>query len=239
MDSERQISNNENKKSEPKIKEGVDFVFEQNPGLASAAYEVLGFNNKLLSKVQFESILASPEANRIWESLLRQGIAKKIESGYKTIKKTITLEQEQQAKEIYSKYLDTIFSESKVKNIAYHDYDNEGKQFKETRTGIFTTGNNNWWQKGKYKYSLLINVLSPKIINTGINSDTAREFFSNPVNNDYDTLITLGLNDIDKAVYVLRTSKQIHILGSKQDVENFKKFIEEKNKNKDEKYLVE
>lgn len=180
MDSEKQIPNIENKKSEPKIKEGADFVFEQNP-------EILTIGNR----------------------------------------------------EQYSEYLDNIFPESKIRNISFHDSDEEKTEgFVKNDSCVFTTGDDNWWQKGKYKYPLLINVLSPKIINTGINSDIARDFFSDSINNNYDTLITVGSGNIDKGVYVLRNSEQIHILGNKQDIENFKKFIEEKNKNQDEKYLV-
>lgn len=171
------------KTPEFKIKEGVDFVFEQNPELVNTVYEALGFNNKLLSKVQLvhkfahrydivydgkrignfelpldldgtsvligdveidaeyrgkgfgveaykaaidlspkpiESLLASPEANRVWESLVKQKLAVKNEDGYKTIKPSITPQQEQQVKEIYSKYLDTIFPDSKFKDILYH-----------------------------------------------------------------------------------------------------------------------
>lgn len=190
----------------------IEEVFKLNPELANAVYEALGFNKKLLSKVELihnfahryniiydgkkignfelpldldgssvligdveideeyrgkgfgvetykaainlspkpiESLLASPEANRVWESLVKQKLAIKTEDGYKIIKPSMTSQQEQQAKEIYSQYLETIFPKSVIKNIVYHGTLSEeifdkftigkSKEFDYSHNSIFAT----------------------------------------------------------------------------------------------------
>jgi hypothetical protein len=128
-------------------------------------------------------------------------------------------------KEEYIQHLNSIFSSSKIKNIAYHDSDTENiEYFSKTDNGIWSTGDENWWQRGKYKYSLLINTTNPFITKDAINSSYSKEFFLNPANKKYDALITTGTsNDIKKGVYVVMNPEQIYILGSKKDIESFKK----------------
>lgn len=130
-----------------------------------------------LSPKPIESLLASPEANRVWESLVRQGIAEKTENGYKTIKKIITPEQEKQAQEIYYKYLYTIFPESKIKDIVWHgttdkqevinngfDEKRKSKEYDYSHGAIFATSSiedaeTAGTSKGKYDVvPLIINV---------------------------------------------------------------------------------
>jgi hypothetical protein len=82
-----------------------------------------------------ESSSVSPETNRV-KSLVRQGIAEKTEGGYKTIKPSITTEQEQKAKEIYSDYLNTIFPESIVKEIVFHSTNAEFEQYDVNKTDL-------------------------------------------------------------------------------------------------------
>jgi hypothetical protein len=55
-----------------------------------------------------ESFIATDEANRVWNSLIKQGLAKKTETGFLSIKNQITPQQKQQALQLYSQYLDTV-----------------------------------------------------------------------------------------------------------------------------------
>lgn len=88
----------------------------------------------LLSPKPIESLLASQDANRVRESLVKQGLAEKTEFGYKT-KKIINNFEKQTFKEIYAEYLTTIFPESKIRNIAYHGTSStfEGEDFDKSK----------------------------------------------------------------------------------------------------------
>jgi len=112
-----------------------------------------------------------------------------------------------------------IFPETIVENVLYHDSDIDNlTEFKNSDNGIFVTGDENWWQKGKNKYQVAINVKNPKIVSTPLNSTTTKEFFSNPKNNEYDAIVTTGTSgDMSKAVYAIRDASQIKVLGKNID----------------------
>ncbi|MDQ1281761.1 MAG: hypothetical protein QG630_112 [Patescibacteria group bacterium] len=202
MDSERQISNIENKKSEPKIKEGADFVFKQNLELAKIG-----------------------------------------------------------SKEQYSEYLDFIFPESKIRInnesvIMYHNSENKFdiSLYDKDRNMYWTSSREGHFESNENTICAILNVNNPKYVDAyeitnKISKESTKEY------KDKDGLIA------ENEVYIERIKEsnknledykqdllfpevlifnpdQIHILGSKQDLENFKKFIEDKNKNQDEKYLV-
>jgi hypothetical protein len=130
----------------------------------------------------------------------------------------------------YSDYLDTIFPDSQIKNVAYHDSNSPNiEKFRNDINGIWTTGDPNWWQKGEYKYRVLLDVKSPKIIRDPLNSSFAIDFFADKKNDKFDSYITTGLSgNLEEGVYVLRDSDQTHILGSKKDLNDFKKFVSAK-----------
>ena len=180
------------KEKEPKIKEGVDFVFEQNPELTQIG-----------------------------------------------------------TKEQYSEYLDTIFPESKIKDIVYHRAGEKFDVFDKSKTKE-TNGNRFYFspiKKGVRRYGnhviqaiLNIKNLAVPYSDDFMNDVNKRhpeytkgksEYFHLPaqiyVNADkygYDGVYAFeNTNDDEYSVYL---PEQIHILGSKQDTENFKKFIEKK-----------
>jgi hypothetical protein len=285
-----------------------------------------------LSPKPIESLLASPEANRVWESLVKQKLAIKTEDGYKTIKPSINSQQEQQAKEIYSQYLETIFPESKVKDIIWHGSTNRqeviGNHFDEKRKSkeydyshgaIFGTSsiqdaetagtgkgkydvipllinvknlgisredkinkenidnlpfgsedeinktiqeNKENWNKSGWKYEILPNNIlqltkPQEFKHHGIwneNNDLILDlsynagFIGQLKEVDIDILKNSGLDGViavdehdlfgkqkvgDKSWYVIFDSKNIHVLGSKSDIEKFKEFIEIKYLKKD------
>lgn len=171
----------ETKQEIPKIKEGVDFVFEQNPELASIG----------------------------------------------------TQEQ-------YSQYLDTIFPESKVKDVAFHGTDGNFENFNDNFLGKKDSG---YYGKGFYFWigksalegaqqivfsytnrqpvhkdikAALLNIQNPRPTQQFDFSYTGKNF------DNYDGAII-------KNQVVVKSSEQIHILGSQSDIENFKKFVENKN----------
>lgn len=133
-------------------------------------------------------------------------------------------------KDEYSKYLKSIFPDSEVQNVAFHDTNNEFEEFSKSDNGIFTTGQKDWWQKAKNKRKMLIDTKKSMVVEGGINSDITKELFEQ--NPDVDTIITLGdTNDINEAVYVVRDPSQIHEVGTKKDVQAFKEFVNKEQQN--------
>lgn len=191
------ITDIESKNPELKIKEGVDFVFEQNPELSKIGN-----------------------------------------------------------KEEYSRYLETVFPESKVKDIVYHASHNKFLEFKDPSG----TGLSHVWfsqkpllhQRGENIYQVLLNIKNPLDEYNSENYPKELKDYETPINPEwinnyhitgelpkykYDGTIRASRVDEGKSITV-RNPKQIHILGSQKDFEDFKKFVEKENKGKDEKYLV-
>ncbi len=174
----------ENKSEKKYIKEGVDFVFEQNPELAQIG-----------------------------------------------------------TKEQYSEYLDTIFPDSKVKDIVYHASPNKFSEFKDPSS----SGLSHVWfsqkpllgPRGENIYQVLINIKNP--LDEYNSEDYLKELrnYETPINPEwinnyhitgelpkykYDGTIRSSRVDDGNSITV-RSPKQIHVLGSKSDVENFKKYL--------------
>lgn len=188
MDLEKKISDLEIIKEEPKIKKGVDFVFEQHSEL-----EKIG------------------------------------------------------SKEEYSRYLDSIFPESKVRDIVYHGGLEERTSWRN---------NQHFGTKGAalhraefikqvrarldlkpFLYPVLLNIINIKRVE---DADYVWESVVNEAEKEkYNGLVYIN-NQEDKNVdsYVVFDPENIHILGSEKDLENFKKFVESKKQNQEEKYLV-
>jgi len=171
------------------IKEGVDFVFEQNPEL-----EQIG------------------------------------------------------TKEQYTKYLDSVFPESKIKDIVYHGTQaNKFDQFNIDKLGE-NSGNEGYYGKGFYfKHSLngakihgevvlpaILNLKNPLIFdqegqfdrkNLLYKYDILNEIYKNNdgviahacINNERDFISEINVFN----------ENNIQILDSKEDIENFKKFVSE------------
>lgn len=180
----------------------------------------------------------------------------------------------------YSQYLDTIFPDSKVKDIVYHITDVSGIEKFKTKDlnkkyytkfyegtsrildGAFFTDNlkaartlyntgfteeieTEYDEEGtpipiikdiknpQFEYSTLINIKNPYI---GTRNNTNN---NDVKNNDSAILETIeeyeympgNTTNIKYTEYVVFEPEQIHILGSKQDVEGFKNFIENQENN--------
>lgn len=183
----QKIEQEQDDKKEFTVKEGLDFLFEQNPELASIG-----------------------------------------------------------TKEQYTKYLETIFPESKVKDIVYHRSAEKFEVFdkskiKKTNADRFYFSPFNTGRYGKYVTQAILNIknLAIPYNNDFINAvkkehpeyiEGKSEYFHLPsqiyVNASeygYDGVYALeGTNDDEYSVYL---PEQIHVLGSEKDLENFKKFV--------------
>ena len=145
--------------------------------------------------------------------------------------------------EQYSQYLDTIFPNSKVKDIVYHGSDRHDIEiFKSSSNKYFFTANKDYayslsdnaiYQKelrGEIKegklitkvYAVILNISNIYNTNKELQwSITKKEGYDGIRGNDFGVQSKLN----NKEEYVVFEPEQIHILGSKQDIEGFKKFI--------------
>ena len=167
------------------VKEGVDFVFEQNPELASIG----------------------------------------------------TQEQ-------YSEYLDTVFPDSKVKDIVYRGDENYNVGEKilsrvggnKYTNGIYFAKNrreaagyiNDIKKKTTHVFSAILDLKAPKVTDVydkEINTNALTETDINNLKSKNIDGLDVGLSGEQGFEYVVFEPEQIHILGSKQDIEGFKKFV--------------
>jgi hypothetical protein len=185
----------------------------------------------------------------------------------------ITPEQKQQALQLYSQYLDTIFPNSKVKDIVYHGTKKEFDKFDKSKLGSNLGYLSSDTKKGFYFGTLkeakqygfvysaeegkqrivssILNIKNPKIVTSEeyvkiankyaddknvARRQEPRNFESKLVNplidlalkNNNDGLVLEDIFDATKGTQQLVFEpEQIHILGSKQDIEGFKEFVGE------------
>ena len=134
--------------------------------------------------------------------------------------------------EQYSQYLNTIFPNSKVKDIVYHGtkgFDSSGREkpkfdkFDKVYIGKGQGLRSDDMAKGFYFGSYKIaDRVGTRIIPAILN-----------VQEENTTTVRRNTKDFDTKgdVFVVFEPEQIHILGSKQDIEEFKKFVNNKNYN--------
>ena len=148
------------------------------------------------------------------------------------------------SEEQYSEYIDTIFPDSKVRDIVYHGGD--VKEFTEREEGSYFTKDKNYAENHGNVIPVILNIKKgariPVVSKTSIAVDFKDQL------KDFDGVVgeeAFGIVEKNNKsfiakgeAYVVFKPEQIHILGSEKDIENFKKFVEEKNKNQEEKYLV-
>ena len=159
----------------------------------------------------------------------------------------ITSQQKQQSLQAYSDYLDTIFPNSKVRDILWHitesvfdKYDRNKKTRLDSDLGknvFHLSKDKNLWkdyvgEKG-ISVPFLVNLKNPYIAKDyymerlEANNDTD---FQNNIKNKYDGIIELNNNQIG----IFDTTDYLR-LGNKQDIEGFKEFVNKSPevKNKD------
>jgi len=141
----------------------------------------------------------------------------------------------------YSDYLDTIFPDSKVKDIVYHTTDNEFENFDKSKfksnknTGnteidgfYFTDNKEPETFYGKNLKTAIINIQNPVIENYVFD---IKKTYTKTI----DGIITKEDNPTtpDDNVFVVFEPEQIHPLGGEEDMRKFKEHMDFKNNVKD------
>ena len=126
-------------------------------------------------------------------------------------------------KEQYSEYLDTIFPDSKVKDVVYHGTSDKNvlNRFIENPIkGLFvgTYELAKEYARGRNK------TVFPLLINSKEIDNVSEEVIMQGKKQDGDTL---QYSETDYTEYVVFKPEQIHILGSKKDIQGFKDFVSE------------
>ena len=187
------------------------------------------------------AISRSDSAKKMWDSLEKEGSAIRIfdeEQGDNfrqlTYKPEITPQQKQQALEQYSAYLDSIFPDSKVKDIVYRgtpeNYPIKKGISPSLGEGITFTSDKQWaktYTEGGNNptlYSALINIKTPIILKDNIDNLSEKE------QNEYIKEKSFNENDgtISLNEFLVSEPEQIHILGNEQDVQEFKNYVAKK-----------
>lgn len=145
-------------------------------------------------------------------------------------------------KKEYSMYLDSIFPNSKIKDIVYHSSPSKFTKFKDPSS----SGLSHIWfsekplssQFGSNIYSVILNFENP-LTQDNPDFDKELKFFEAPLNPNwvnnyhktgelpkfkYDGTIRSSRVDGGKSI-TARNPKQIHILGSEEDIQGFAEYI--------------
>jgi hypothetical protein len=128
----------------------------------------------------------------------------------------------------YMQYLSTIFPDSKVKDIVYHQGKEDFEKFdlsKSTESPViyFSYYKPTTSIFGDKTKSLILNFKNPFIEKDSLQYDSLEQTYKDKfVEEGYDAIITP--NEIGVAF----EPEQIHILGTKQDIEGFKEFVKTK-----------
>jgi len=156
--------------------------------------------------------------------------------------------------EQYSQYLDSIFPDSKVKNIVYHlsnaQFEKFDKKFISTNTrdfdswlGFFFTTDKTKFKEllksrnleWKQEYPAILNIKKivnePGILSTKFKdvqgliekSEAYRNYKKSLLANNYDGIISPSITRAENITVF--EPEQIHILGNKQDIKGFQKFV--------------
>jgi len=179
--------------------------------------------NEILAEID-ESKPKPGEQGRLFESRVNTSIKPGVSEVFNGNLELSSIGTPQQ----YSQYLDTIFPDSKVKDIVYHkteSYKDNSLTFDKFKRGeygyayYFTTQPKNLFNDnvvtGKY-FPFLLDIKNP-LETTEMNIN-----LKNPHSKEDSWIIDKGSKN---GWYVVFEPEQIHILGSKQDIERFKKFV--------------
>jgi len=142
-------------------------------------------------------------------------------------------------KEEYSEYLDTIFPDSKVRGIVYHSSSNKIEKFRDSMFGAYFSYSPIQGVYGNVINNALLNIKSllikPKPEDSAeekVIYDKEYRSYNNPSFSPeggriykYDASVENSTVTKEGVQIKVRNPEQIHILGSEQDIENFKKFV--------------
>lgn len=138
----------------------------------------------------------------------------------------LTPQQKQQAQLAYSQYLDTVFPDSKIKNIVYHGSKNKFDIFdksKQESPGFYFTPDitSSYFGKNDIIYHVILNSNNPISDYSAIYKIAEEGTLDAFIKRGYDGIIELQ----DKKEIIVFESEQIHILSSKKDLEMFRNFV--------------
>jgi hypothetical protein len=150
------------------------------------------------------------------------------------------------SKEQYSSYISTIFPESKVKDIVYRGDENfniEDKILNKTGGNKYTNGVyftkekreaagyiNDIKKKFTHVFSAILNLQNPRVTDVydkEITTNALTEAQIQDLKSKNIDGLDIGISGEQGFEYVVFEPEQIHILGGKQDIEGFKKFVEQ------------
>jgi hypothetical protein len=143
--------------------------------------------------------------------------------------------------ESYSNYLKTIFPDTKIKDIVYHNSSNKIEKFRKTEFGTyFAPSPIDHGGYGNVINCAILNIKNPLTLPKGTDSIEVRTQY-NKDNRSYNNPISYSPEGIGEFKYdgsieqssvtkegyqiKVRDPEQIHILGSKADIEGFNSFI--------------
>lgn len=150
-------------------------------------------------------------------------------------------------KEQYSNYINSIFPNSKVPEIMYHNSQNKFdiNGFDSSRTMYFTSGDGYHFEKTPYTVKALVNIKAPALVTRSeIQQKTEKVNVRQYIDQGKDGMIAdteeyrqmlvddnINPDDHKQALLfpeiVVFDKSQIHELGSKEDIAGFKKFVNE------------
>jgi hypothetical protein len=126
-------------------------------------------------------------------------------------------------KEQYSEYLDKIFPDSKFKDIVYHGTNMKLDEIKFKSLGLSSAhfiDNKEFaklWSEEKVNF---METGSPEVYAVVVNISDDENDWHNGFINKYDNAGDVTGNEI-----TMRRENDVHLLGSKQDIEKFKEFV--------------
>ena len=247
-----------------KIRKDIDELFKINPDLLTEVYRVLGYTTKesldeyigdLLEQIRDFPFEYDERGGILNQSVFDKLVETKNKAFDEYYYNKKYERQYEKAILQYSRYLNTIFPDSKVKGINYHgtEYQQKFEKFDsklagtQTKEGLQTPG---FWftysrdfaeDFGNNVISVLLNIKNPyyasgKLEGTGpyINVFPDQvESVNKAIKEGYDSAfvdILEGASDegsaIGKTELVVFEPEQIHILGGKKDIEGFKEFVD-------------
>jgi hypothetical protein len=135
----------------------------------------------------------------------------------------LTPQQEQQAKQLYSQYLDTIFPDSKVKDIVYRGGDIG--EIDIPFTTLYSYAKEYADERGVDVITAILNVKGKLLKEEIKKPDLRSDGYNGYVYEDYKKVEHPKNEKVFGTYYIVNKPEQIHILGGKQDIEGFKEFV--------------
>jgi hypothetical protein len=200
------------------VKEGErgSFYIDPSPQLVNLYFEEYKKSNGLISRI-------APKGFPVVESsqvVVQKDIENNIKPGVEELFESNPELSDIGTTEQYSAYLDSIFPDSQVKDVVYHGSNTTFDGFLEDNLNYFGTKEIAKGY-GKNLYPSIIEIKKPYYEDGGNLSNQSYEDLYDKL----DESNSDGFISNSKTLFVPKTEEQIHILGNKQDVEGFKKFV--------------